>query len=55
MLCADHVLQGEDLVHPLKVSLEDLYNGKTCKLAINRNKVCPTCEGRGGKVGLICF
>ena len=43
-------MQGEDLVHPLKVSLEDLYNGKTCRLAINRNKVCPTCEGRGGKV-----
>lgn len=43
--------KGEDLVHPLKVSLEDLYNGKTCKLAINRNKLCPTCEGRGGKAG----
>jgi hypothetical protein len=22
------LMQGEDLVHPLKVSLEDLYNGK---------------------------
>lgn len=43
--------RGEDLVHPLKVSLEDLYNGKTCRLAINRNKVCTACEGRGGKAG----
>ncbi|RHY63694.1 hypothetical protein DYB35_006476 [Aphanomyces astaci] len=25
--------RGEDLTHPLKVSLEDLYNGKTVKLA----------------------
>ncbi|KUF80850.1 Chaperone protein dnaJ 2 [Phytophthora nicotianae] len=25
--------KGEDLTHPLKVSLEDLYNGKTVKLA----------------------
>ncbi|CAM9231972.1 unnamed protein product [Heterosigma akashiwo] len=43
--------KGEDLVHPLKVSLEDLYNGKTAKLAINRDKLCEGCDGRGGKVG----
>ncbi|CAM9366651.1 unnamed protein product [Phaeothamnion confervicola] len=43
--------KGENLVHPLKVSLEDLYNGKTCRLAITHNKLCGTCEGRGGKVG----
>jgi DnaJ family protein A protein 2 len=39
--------------HPLKVSLEDLYNGKTVKLAINRKvivgeaKECDTCGGQG--------
>ena len=39
--------------HPLKVSLEDLYNGKTVKLAINRKvivgeaKTCSTCKGQG--------
>jgi DnaJ homolog subfamily A member 2 len=39
--------------HPLKVSLEDLYNGKTVKLAINRKvivgeaKTCQTCKGQG--------
>jgi len=43
--------KGEDKVHPLKVSLEDLYNGKTVKLAIHRKKPCLDCEGRGGKPG----
>lgn len=43
--------RGEDINHPLKTSLEDLYNGKTTRLAINRNKLCEECEGRGGKVG----
>jgi DnaJ family protein A protein 2 len=43
--------RGEDINHPLKVSLEDLYNGKTVRLAINRDKLCEDCEGRGGKEG----
>lgn len=43
--------KGEDIVHAIKVSLEDVYNGKTVKLAIARNKPCGDCEGRGGKVG----
>lgn len=43
--------KGEDIVHPLKVSLDDLYNGKTVRLAINRNKLCLECDGRGGKPG----
>ena len=43
--------KGEDIVHSIKVSLEDLYNGKTVRLAISRNKPCVDCEGRGGKVG----
>lgn len=43
--------KGEDKEQELKVSLEDLYNGKTTKLAITRKKPCGTCEGRGGKVG----
>ncbi|RHY55157.1 hypothetical protein DYB38_008788, partial [Aphanomyces astaci] len=40
--------RGEDLTHPLKVSLEDLYNGKTVKLAVNRDVLCGGCAGRGG-------
>lgn len=43
--------KGEDIVHTIKASLEDMYNGKTVRLAISRNKPCPDCEGRGGKVG----
>lgn len=43
--------KGEDIVHTIKASLEDLYNGKTVRLAISRNKPCPDCEGRGGKEG----
>ncbi|KDO19151.1 hypothetical protein SPRG_15718 [Saprolegnia parasitica CBS 223.65] len=41
----------EDLAHPLTVSLEDLYNGKTVKLAVSRDMLCGACEGRGGKAG----
>lgn len=43
--------KGDDIVHAIKVSLEDLYNGKTVRLAISRNKPCADCEGRGGKAG----
>jgi len=43
--------RGEDITHPIKASFEDLYNGKTVKLAINRNKLCLECDGRGGKEG----
>ncbi|KAI1469188.1 DnaJ-domain-containing protein [Daldinia caldariorum] len=31
------------------VSLEDLYKGKTVKFAANKNVVCGTCKGTGGK------
>uniref|UniRef100_A0AAY5KRT0 DnaJ heat shock protein family (Hsp40) member A2a n=1 Tax=Esox lucius TaxID=8010 RepID=A0AAY5KRT0_ESOLU len=44
--------RGEDMVHPLKVSLEDLYNGKTTKLQLSKNVLCGTCNGQGGKTGL---
>jgi DnaJ family protein A protein 2 len=45
--------KGPSLNHPLKVSLEDLYNGKTVKLAVNRKvivgepKQCTSCDGHG--------
>ena len=45
--------KGPSLQHPLKVSLNDLYNGKTVKLAINRkvivgeSSICSTCNGQG--------
>jgi DnaJ family protein A protein 2 len=43
--------KGEDITHPIKASLEDLYNGRTTRLAINRDKLCEECQGRGGKPG----
>ena len=45
--------KGENVNHPIKVSLEDLYNGKTVKLSINRQIIvgapttCRECDGEG--------
>jgi DnaJ family protein A protein 2 len=50
--------KGESVNHPLKVSLEDLYNGKTAKIALNRqvivgeSKMCTACDGQGVVVEL---
>jgi len=38
---------GEDLVHRLPVTLEDLYNGKETKLALRKNVQCSDCDGKG--------
>ncbi|KAH9537002.1 hypothetical protein CY35_16G029500 [Sphagnum magellanicum] len=43
--------RGDDVVHPLKVSLEDLYNGTTKKLSLARNVLCSKCKGKGSKTG----
>ncbi|KAE8038618.1 hypothetical protein FH972_011111 [Carpinus fangiana] len=43
---------GEDVVHTLKVSLEDLYNGTTKKLSLSRNILCQKCKGKGSKSGV---
>merc|ERR1719272_1796722 len=34
-----------DVVHQLRVTLTDLYNGKVKKLAINRKVLCTDCNG----------
>jgi DnaJ homolog subfamily A member 2 len=45
--------KGPSVNHPIQVSLEDLYNGKTVKLAVNRKvivgdvKECSRCQGQG--------
>lgn len=45
--------RGDDVNHKLNLSLEDLYNGKTIKMAINRTTIigtptmCDSCNGRG--------
>ncbi|EEF46534.1 dnaJ protein homolog [Ricinus communis] len=43
--------RGEDVVHPLKVSLEDLYLGTIKKLSLSRNMICAKCNGKGSKSG----
>ncbi|OMO77018.1 hypothetical protein COLO4_25394 [Corchorus olitorius] len=43
--------RGEDVVHPLKVSLEDLYLGTSKKLSLSRNVLCSKCNGKGSKSG----
>ncbi|KAG9452996.1 hypothetical protein H6P81_005900 [Aristolochia fimbriata] len=43
--------RGEDVVHSLKVSLEDLYNGTSKKLSLSKNTLCLKCKGKGSKSG----
>ncbi|KAI3914822.1 hypothetical protein MKW92_020855 [Papaver armeniacum] len=43
--------RGEDAMHALKVSLEDLYSGTTKKLSLSRNIICTKCTGKGTKSG----
>jgi len=43
--------KGKSVMHPVKATLEDLYNGKTSKVAVNRERICSKCEGKGGKTG----
>lgn len=43
----------KDLLHRINVSLEDLYKGKTTKLALTRNIICAKCNGKGGKEGAV--
>ncbi|RUS19715.1 hypothetical protein BC938DRAFT_475684 [Jimgerdemannia flammicorona] len=45
--------KGKDIAHSLKVSLEDYYQGKTTKLALQKHVICAKCEGRGGKEGAV--
>lgn len=44
-------VRGEDTMHPLAVTLEDLYAGKTTKLQLSKNVICAHCKGVGGKPG----
>uniref|UniRef100_A0A1B6GI05 J domain-containing protein n=1 Tax=Cuerna arida TaxID=1464854 RepID=A0A1B6GI05_9HEMI len=44
--------RGEDTIHTLKVSLEDLYNGKLAKLQLSKNVICTLCNGKGSKSGV---
>lgn len=35
------------------MTLEEIYKGKTTKIAVNRDRICVTCNGKGGKDGAI--
>jgi len=45
--------KGPNVTHQLNVTLDDLYNGKTVKMAVKRKvikgeaKICPKCKGQG--------
>jgi len=41
--------KGEDSVITYKVTLEDLYNGKSVKMNMEKEVVCSVCKGSGGK------
>lgn len=41
--------RGRDTVHVLKLSLEDLYVGKLCKLQVQRTVLCNGCGGSGAQ------
>ncbi|PKU61108.1 dnaJ protein homolog [Dendrobium catenatum] len=43
--------RGEDVIHPMKVSLEELYNGTSKKLSLSRKVLCSKCKGKGSKSG----
>jgi len=45
--------KGKSVMHPVKATLEDLYNGKTSKVAVNRDRICSKCNGKGGKEGAV--
>lgn len=45
--------RGRDIKHEINVTLEELYKGKTTKLALNKQILCKGCEGLGGKKGSV--
>ena len=46
--------KGEDVIFPLKVSLDDLYNGTSKKLRLTKNILCTGCGGKGGSKEATC-
>lgn len=43
--------KGKSVQHAIKVTLEDIFKGKTSKIAVNRDRICVACMGKGGKDG----
>lgn len=40
--------KGEDVIHTIQVTLEELFKGKSSKLALTRKILCKSCDGKGG-------
>lgn len=49
----DRVVKGESKRIRIQLTLEEMYNGGSKKIKINRNISCPTCNGTGSKDGKI--
>lgn len=45
--------RGKNVVHQLPCTLDEMYNGATRKLSLQKNVVCDRCDGRGGKKGAV--
>ncbi|MED6253898.1 DnaJ (Hsp40), subfamily A, member 4 [Ataeniobius toweri] len=45
--------RGKNVVHQLAVTLEEMYNGSTRKLGLQKNVICEKCDGHGGKKGAL--
>ena len=45
--------KGKPVMHPMKLTLEEIYNGKSTKIAVNRERICTKCDGKGGKEGAV--
>jgi DnaJ family protein A protein 2 len=43
--------KGKSVEHAIKVTLEEIYNSKKTKIAVSRDRICKTCDGKGGKDG----
>ncbi|ANZ75650.1 BA75_01934T0 [Komagataella pastoris] len=41
--------RGKDIKHSISCTLEELYKGRTAKLALNKTVLCKDCDGKGGK------
>jgi len=37
--------KGKEMMHPMGVTLEELYNGAVRKLSLSKSVLCSTCEG----------
>ncbi|CAB4064872.1 DNAJA1 [Lepeophtheirus salmonis] len=51
---SQRVRKGKPISYNLGVTLEELFNGKTRKIAANRDILCDKCDGKGGSKVSVC-